>query len=176
MDGTGRWWPAAPTSPPPRVDWGEVQDRAGTGLPADYRDHVDRYGPGCVNELFWVLHPAGTPDLLNLFDQWRAATDPSAADRLQAPPPRPLGRPGGLLPCAVDEDCGVLYWDTAAPRPDDWTVVHRDEDGGQWLPHPLGLVAFLRAVLAGRLPGLGFEDAGFVTPTATFRSVPVAPD
>jgi hypothetical protein len=145
-----------PERPPPPVDWAAVQARLGTALPADYRDYVDTYGLGCVGGLYWVLHPDGRPDRLNLGAQWAAEPGP-----LLTPPP------GRLLPCAVDEDAGVLHWDPAHPDPDRWTVVYRDEDGDSWLAYDLGLVDFLRAVLTGALD-LGYAAAGYRTDTPAF--------
>lgn len=166
---------SAPTDPPPTVVWAVVQDRAGTALPRDYCHYIDCFGLGCVNEVFWVLHPDGHPDRLNLFDQWAACADPAATSRLLTPPPHALGRiAGGLLPCAVDEDAGILYWYTAAADPDDWTVVYRDEDGGAWLHYSVGLVAFLHTVFTGGFPELGYQEAGFIGRTTTFERDPFA--
>jgi hypothetical protein len=160
-----------PDPPPDPVDWDTVHRRLGTTLPADYRAYVDTYGLGCINDLYWVLHPAGTPDRLNLADQWAATADPGP---LLTPPPYPLGQhPGGLLPCAVDEDGGILYWHADPPDPDRWTVLYRDEDGDSWLPYPYGLVGFLYAVFTGQLPELGYHDAGYLTPTTRFVRAPV---
>jgi hypothetical protein len=167
-----RWTELVP--PPGRpdpVDWAAVQASLGTALPADYKAYVDTYGLGCVGELFWVLHPAGTPDRLNLGDQWAAAREPAP---LLTPPPRPLGRVPGLLPCAIDEDGGVLHWHADGPDPDRWTVVYRDEDGGAWQPYDLGLVGFLLAVFTGDLPELGYAEAGYLTRPPTFTPNPFA--
>ena len=155
-----------PDRPPVPVDWAGVERRLGTALPRDYRAYVDTYGPGCLGDLFWVLHPAGTPDRLDLAAQWAAAREPAA---LLTPPPHPLGvLPGGLLPCAVDEDAGILYWHAADADPDGWTVVYRDEDGDSWLPYRLALVPFLVAVLSGDLPDLGYADAGYLDAAPRF--------
>jgi hypothetical protein len=160
-----------PSPQPPPVDWGAVHRRLGTALPSDYRAYIDAYGLGCINELFWVLHPYGTPDRLNLLEQW-AVQDPGA---LLSPPPYPLGQvPGGLVPCAVDEDAGVLYWHTGGPDPERWTVVYRDEDGDAWRPYDLGLVPFLGAVFAGTLPELGYQAAGYLTGPVHFDPRPFA--
>lgn len=172
---SGALGPWAALVPPPEpapdpVDWDAVHRRLGTALPADYRAYVDAYGLGCVNDLYWVLHPDGVPDRLDLADQWAAARRPAP---LLSPPPHPLGQvPGGLLPCAVDEDAGVLYWHADQPDPDRWTVVYRDEDGDSWLPFALSLVPFLEAVFTGRLPELGYADAGHLTPTIRFDPDP----
>lgn len=142
-----------PPAPPAPVEWDGVQRALGTLLPRDYRAYVNTYGLGCVGDLYWVLHPYGTPDRLNLGAQWAAARAPQP---LLTPPPYELGT--ALLPCAVDEDAGILYWHAAGPDPDAWTVVYRDEDGDSWLPYPLGLVPFLHALFTGRLPELGYPD------------------
>lgn len=180
-DGVGgvlaRWTELVPPPDPPPdpVDWDAVHHRLGTAVPHDYRAYIDTYGLGCINDLYWVLHPHGAPDRLDLADQWAAARDPAAGRRLLTPPPYPLGQlPGGLLPCAVDEDAGILYWHTDPPDPDQWTVVYRDEDGDSWLPYRLTLVPFLHAVFTGGLPELGYQDAGYLTPTIRFDPNPFA--
>lgn len=146
-----------PAEPPDPVDWTALSQRLGTTLPADYRAYIDLYGLGCVNDLYWVLHPYGTPDRLNLGAQWNAPD-----------PPLLTPRPPGLRPCATDEDAGLLYWDTAAPDPDAWTVVYRDEDGDAWHPYDLTLVGFLHAVFTGALD-LGYAEAGYLSSTVRFR-------
>lgn len=168
-DPLARWLELVPPpSPPPApVDWSALGP-----LPRDYRGYIDTYGLGCVNGLFWVLHPDGAPDRLNLAAQWAAARDPATARNLLTPPPYPLGVPGGLLPCAVDEDAGILYWHAAGPDPDGWTVVYRDEDGDSWLPYPLSLVGFLLAVFTGGLPELGYAEAGYVSGPIRFERDP----
>jgi hypothetical protein len=163
---------APPHPPPDPVDWEAVHRRLGTPLPSDYRSYIDTYGLGRINDLYWVLHPHGRPDRLDLADQWAAARDPANQQNLLTPPPHSLGQlPGGLLPC-VDEDAGILYWHTDPPDPDRWTVVYRDEDGGSWLPYPLGLLPFLLAVFTGDLPELGYEAAGYLGPPIRFDRYP----
>lgn len=175
-DPLARWVSLIPPDQAPApVDWAAVHDRLGTALPRDYRGYVDTYGLGCVNGLFWVLHPDAGPERLDLAGQWAAARDPAAARNLLSPPPYPLGQlPGGLLPCAVDEDAGILYWHAATADPDGWTVVYRDEDGDSWLPYPLSLVGFLLAVFTGGLPELGYAKAGYVSGTVRFERDPYA--
>lgn len=146
-----------PDRAPTPVDWAAQPGP----LPRDYRAYIDTYGLGSVNQLFWVLHPDGVPDRLNLAAQWAAAGDPAVP--LLTPPP-----PGRLLPCAIDEDGGILHWQADDPDPDRWTVVYRDEDGDSWLPYGLGLVAFLHAVFTGALPELGYGEAGFLDPPIRF--------
>lgn len=163
---------APPLPPPAPVDWAALHRDLGTELPRDYRAYVDTYGLGCVGRLYWVLHPYGTPDQLDLGRSWAWAREPQP---LETPPPLPLGRvPGGLLPCAVDEDAGVLYWDARPSDPDRWTVVSRDEDGGSWMPFPLGLVEFLLAVFTGGLPELHHAEAGFLAGVPRFEHDPFA--
>ncbi|MEV6490621.1 hypothetical protein AB0M20_18615, partial [Actinoplanes sp. NPDC051633] len=51
-----------PPSPGPApVDWDAVDRQVASPLPSDYRAYVSRYGLGCINGLYWVLHPHGTP-------------------------------------------------------------------------------------------------------------------
>jgi hypothetical protein len=146
-----------PDPAPPPVDWAAVHAALGTALPADYRGYVDTYGLGCVGDLFWVLHPHGHPDRLDLAAQWAAPPGP-----LLTPPPGPV------RPCAVDEDAGILYWDVRRPDPDAWTVVYRDEDGDRWVPYELGLTGFLLGVFTRTLD-LGYAEAGYLDGPPAFE-------
>lgn len=156
---------APPSAGPVAVSWPDVEARLGTRLPSDYRWLVDVYGAGVVGDVYWVLHPLG-PTGIDLERTWRWERSPEASRHFRLPPPHPIGPlDGGLLPCALDEDAGVLYWHAATADPDRWTVVLRDEDADTWTALPLTLVEFLVELFAGRLPQLGFDTAG---PT-TFR-------
>ncbi|MEV6492853.1 hypothetical protein AB0M20_30160, partial [Actinoplanes sp. NPDC051633] len=108
-----------------------------------------------------------------LGDQWIAAREAARYEPLLTSPPYPLGqRAGGLLPCAIDEDGGILYWHADGPDPDRWTVVYRDEDGGAWVAFRITLVPFLYAVFSGGLPELGYEEAGYLTRPVRFDRNP----
>ena len=79
---------------------------------------------------------------------------------------------GGLVPRAVDEDGGVLYWHTSSSDPGQWTVVYRDEDGDAWRPYGVGLIAFLHEVFTGALPELGYAAADYLTRPVRFDPRP----
>jgi hypothetical protein len=67
---------ADPNAEPP-VDWAAFESSIGMRLPADYKAHIDLYGVGCINGLFWVRHPTSkyVPNLLQAPDDWRSAQD-----------------------------------------------------------------------------------------------------
>lgn len=165
-----RWRSLVPPPPPPAaVPWPAVEAACGTALPSDYRDYVDTYGVGVVGDLYWVLHPLGPPNP-HLRAAWVEERRPEAARTFRTPPPYPLGDvAGGLLPCALDEDAGVLYWHASHHDPDRWTMVLRDEDADSWISLPMRLVEYLLALFERRLPQVGFDAAGYTDAQPTFR-------
>jgi hypothetical protein len=104
------------------VDWGQVRSRLGMGLPADYREFIDTYGPGRLGDLR-IMAP-GAPDDWDLFallqrkyGQVRYLERNSAGD----PPFHP--EPGGTISWGETADGWTCCWAPGEADPDAWNVV-----------------------------------------------------
>lgn len=140
--------------PPPRdsgvsVDWEAVAAQWGTRLPADYRDFMDLYGGGSINNSFHFC----VPD--------KAGYAPLSADSLAegtelgfelfGGDPDAEQEAAGRICWAFDAGANHAYWDTTASDPDQWTVMllHRY---AEWERFDLGMAEFLVAILTGAIP------------------------
>jgi hypothetical protein len=104
------------------VNWGQVRSRLGTGLPADYREFIDTYGPGWLG-VIQIMAP-GAPDGWDLFallqrkyEQVRYLERNSAGD----PPFHP--EHGGTISWGETADGWTCCWAPAEADPDAWNVV-----------------------------------------------------
>ncbi|MEV0901440.1 SMI1/KNR4 family protein [Actinoplanes sp. NPDC049802] len=164
------------TEPP--VAWADFESSLGLRLPADYKAYIDEYGVGFVNRLFVVRHPTTTEAGFNLLqapEQWEApdAEQEYLETHLTAPP-LPLGIGRDRLMLCADSDGTQIYWDTSQDDPDSWSVVVGDDDGDTWQALDLTLVETLLQLFTGRLPELGFDQAGYVTGEIRIQRNPFA--
>jgi hypothetical protein len=154
--------PSPPTAPTP---WEQAPQEVGFRFPADYRDVVDVYGGGALDEELTLHVPTRRPFRPGLPGGFRGLTEfaareigPALAGAAGTPPgteaPPFFPSPGGLLFWGRDLSGNHLLWDTRDAEPDRWPVAvwFRDE-----LPDPVrlfdgGVAAFLLALVEGSYP------------------------
>ncbi|MFF4342774.1 SMI1/KNR4 family protein [Kitasatospora sp. NPDC001540] len=161
--------PGCPTRPVP-VDWAAVEHWLGRELPSDYRQLLDGHGPVLLGDHLRVLGPyvqGGRFDygewLHRLHRDARIELRELHGERRPAVHPEP----GGLLALGETGGSGRLFWDTADPDPERWTVVVRCVDDGSgesgppgWYRTGLTLGGLLEALTAGRdVPPIGPRPA-----------------
>jgi hypothetical protein len=130
-------------------DWGVVEERLGTRLPADYKELVEVFGPGAFGGYLQVLCPGPEPG--NLADSVAALADwadafPETGERYAPHGVYPRGR---LLMCATaPDDRGDFHWLTGPGDPDGWTIMARDTDY-HWEHLPLSLSQLVLNLASG---------------------------
>ncbi|MFD7972864.1 SMI1/KNR4 family protein [Streptomyces clavifer] len=142
--------------PPPvsggdAVNWEAVQHETLLEFPADYRDFVESYGGGEIDEYLSVSTPPvpGSPygDLLDRLDP--ALSD---RDRQELGVHLPQGDLPQLLPFADSASSDVAFW-LCEGAPDDWQVAvfRRQTLHGvnRWTVFNGGMASFCAAVLTG---------------------------
>ncbi|MFG2484876.1 SMI1/KNR4 family protein [Streptomyces virginiae] len=133
------------------MDWDGLADTAQLEFPADYREFVESYGGGEIDEYLSVSTPPvpGSPygDLLD-------RVDPALSDRDCQELGALLGRQGLplLLPFADSASSDVAFW-LRKGAPDSWRVVtfRRQTPWGanRWTVFDGGMAEFCLAVLTG---------------------------
>lgn len=140
--------------PPPagrvvRIDWDAVAARWGTRMPADYREFMDIYGAGTVNDSFSIVWPIVPPSPGDSMDDLAGNTE--VGRYLQDGGPQEQATVEGWIAWAYDVGANRLYWDTSSGDPEKWTVVRLDRSG-DWDDSGLGTIEYLSAFLAGDMP------------------------
>ncbi|MEV5628951.1 hypothetical protein [Micromonospora tulbaghiae] len=159
--------PARPSATP---NWPAVERSLGFALPGDYKDLVDRYGPGKFDDFLAVLAPDHPVPRLDLA---RGVAEAAETSRAYAPSGEALPAPvDGLTAVALTDNGDTVYWLREPGRaPDRWRIaVNGARDFDEWHLFDGCLAHFLVAVLdrefvVSALPGdFPYPD---VTPTFT---------
>jgi len=169
--------------PPPRspvesgtpVSWAATEAALRTSLPRDYKQFIEAYGSGSVDEFVTVLNPnSSTPDLqLDQYGERMLAVTRNLRSGGVVEIPFPIyPEPGGLLPWGVTANGDWGYWLTDPPdAPDAWTIVVSVDRGPDWFRHPGPLVRFLADILDGSTRVPFFPD-DFPSAQPTFVPLP----
>ena len=100
-------------------DWPGITASLGVaGLPSDFKRLAEAYGPAVINGIF-VVDPDRFAESHETHAEYLRRF--WAAEPQDAIPVHP--EPGGLLLCAMTEGRDTLWWDTAPPDPDQWTIT-----------------------------------------------------
>ena len=118
-------------------------------MPADYREFMDIYGAGTVNESFNIVWPLVPPRSGDYMDDLAGNTE--LGRHLQDGGPEEQVRVEGWIAWAYDVSANRLYWDTSSRDPDQWTVVRLDRSG-DWDDSGLATTEYLTTFLAGDMP------------------------
>ncbi|WP_418955613.1 SMI1/KNR4 family protein [Streptomyces tritici] len=142
--------------PPPlsggdAVDWQEVERTANLVFPADYREFVESYGGGEINEYLSISTPpvpgSAYGDLLD-------RVDPAVSNLEELAALLPAGSMLPLLPFADSASADVAFW-LCEGVPDDWRVAvfRRQTSYGvnRWTVFDGGMASFLVAALTDEI-------------------------
>jgi hypothetical protein len=161
--------PASASEVPDRRDWGAIESRLGTALPADYKEFITSYGTGKINDFLVVLNPFSQNRYVNLLNY--ARSNLAAYDESKARFPKhylydTYPAPGGILPFAATDNANSVYWRTNGV-PERWTVTVYESRGPKHFGFNGGMTEFLTAVLTRAIKCTVFPD-DFVSSRPTF--------
>lgn len=141
-------------------DWAAVEAELGCGLPGDYKELIEAYGPGCFGGFLYIYQPNSPWEELDLREQ--SAAELEALRELQEDGeevPYRLDEPAELLSFGRSDNGDALFWNRSGEAgPDGWTVVVKEARGEEWFAFDGGVVEFLRAVLGRDLRVSVFPD------------------
>ncbi|MEU3906207.1 hypothetical protein ACFRSX_35730 [Streptomyces goshikiensis] len=143
------------------VDWTAVEADYGLAFPADYKEFIDRFGAGTLDDGIFVSVPrVGQPpapltvgrlpaDALQEGGMlaWQDASRPDRPD-LQ-----------DMLVWGQTNGADVLCWVADGPHPDTWRVAVWARHGGGWAIYDCGMVEFLAKVLTDGFHAFPLSDA-----------------
>jgi hypothetical protein len=131
------------------IDWSEVERSWGTAFPSDFREFIDTYGAGSIDDYLVIESPVdadeqGCPSM-------RLSTPTEDSYRPSSGPwPYPVRpQPGGLISWGGNIDGVAFYWSTEDPDPDRWPVVVRERHG-DFLEFRCSMTVFLLGMLGPR--------------------------
>lgn len=114
--------PTKPSEIPARVDWQTIENSTGA-LPADYKEFVERFGTGKVDDFITICNPFSANTFVNLAsfgDLARRGIEREVASESWSR----VGElnPATLKPFGTTDNGDRLAW-VARGEPDDWKVM-----------------------------------------------------
>jgi hypothetical protein len=151
-------------------DWEVVEAELRTALPTDYRELVEAYGGGLLDEYLLLLEPGCPNDVYDLVKI--SAEREEANDSMWQFEDRPaeMESGGNRLICWATTDNGeYLYWLVQpADNPDSRPTLVNSESGEDWERYDMTVTQFLTAVLTGEIRSEILWDR-FPLPAHEFR-------
>ena len=168
--------PRSPVEPGAPASWAAAEAALKTGLPADYKEFIDTYGTGSIDDFVTVMNPHSSIPHFRLVDygetMLRATRDLRNGGIVEIPFAI-YPEPGGILPWGVTANGDWCYWCTDPQGgPDTWEVVVGVDRGPQWFRHGGPLTVFLTEILDGTTRVPFFPDD---FPSTSPAFVPLAP-
>lgn len=142
-----------PEDPPPAVDWATAEDTLGTPLPSDYKELIDAYGGGHVDDYLLLLEPGCTNDNYDLLAKDSQRREAYEELWKYEEKPREMEEEGNrLIPWATTDNGEYLFW-LARPgqNPDAWITLINGEGGADWERYDMTCTRFLASVLSGEI-------------------------
>lgn len=143
-----------------KEEWNEIELKLGIKLPTDYKEFINRYGIGSINNFLWVLDPFTPNSNLNLMEKGKEIRE--AYDILKNEFPKdfthdmfPSDR--GLLPCAITDNGDEIYWLTSNIV-DEWNIIVYESRSSDYYEYNMGLAEFLYKILVKEIECLAFPD------------------
>ncbi|MFI6263191.1 hypothetical protein [Micromonospora sp. NPDC051006] len=145
----------APAGPETAVDWGRLTGSWGKEFPADYRQFMEVFGPGTIQDFLVIVQPepkeAASVDATGGMVHETANAEMAWTEFRKEPAlaeVEPL-----LIAWGVSSGADILCWDASGNDPDDWPVLVWNRDFTAWRRYDCGMVEFLRRVLEAEFGG-----------------------
>ncbi|MEU0741863.1 SMI1/KNR4 family protein [Streptomyces sp. NPDC006134] len=140
-----------PTEPPERSNWQEAEEILQTSLPSDFKDLIDVYGAGLIDDYLLLAAPGCPNDVYDLIKLTNERTEANRSLWEFEDAPIEMQDEGNRLICWATTDNGeYLYW---LVQPDDdpekRCLMLNDASGETWERFDMTVTQFLAAVLTG---------------------------
>lgn len=93
--------------------WEEVEKNIGIIFPEDYKEFIDCYGEGSINEFLWILSPFSENQNLNSVHKFKEMEESYNSMKEEFPEDFKFefyGRQNGLFPWGITDNGDELFW------------------------------------------------------------------
>ncbi|URZ02827.1 SMI1/KNR4 family protein [Clostridium felsineum] len=141
-------------------EWNAIETQVGIRLPSDYKDFINEYGTGSINEFMWILTPFDEDEYVNFGkrgEEISKAYIESKANNPEYFKHEVFPTKGGILPWGYTENGDELYWLTVGAS-DEWHVIVYESRSSDYYEYNMGMVQFIYELVSGKLVCPAFPD------------------
>jgi hypothetical protein len=142
--------------------WQFVESMAGTELPLDYKQYINKYGGAYIGDFLYVRTPFTNNRFANFLFQLNEFQS-LVTNEFESMLPYPFfPKPNGLLPFGDTSNGGTLFWVTKG-IPSDWTILSLNIRGHEYTENNGRMVDLLADLLEDRIkePSFSSEQINF---------------
>lgn len=155
------------------VDWDRMSESWGKEFPPDYRQFIELYGAGTIQDYLVIVDPEakGTQPKSEFGGMLHETANAENAWAEVRKSPELAGASPDLIAWGADASADLLCWDASSDDPRTWPVLVYDRDESLWSRYDCGVVEFIARVLRadfddcplGGLDLWGRQSATFLT-------------
>lgn len=140
--------------PPPAesdtsVDWGRMRETWGKEFPPDYRQFIEVYGAGAIENCLTIEEPEprGGRQKSEYGGMQHETANAELTWGLVQKSPELAGTHPELIAWGADAGADILCWDASADDPSTWPVLVSNRGDSLWRRYDCGMVEFLLRTL-----------------------------
>lgn len=152
------------------MDWSRVEAEFG-GVPADFKNFMHVFGPGSIDDFFWILSPKSSNPSLDMVVQLVEMNKILASLRIMGEdiPFPEYPEEGCLLPFGATTNGDSVWWKSCG-NPDVWSVIVSSDRESDWHQYSMGAVEFIDCLVSRELE-IPIFPRGFPSARPIFRRV-----
>ncbi len=134
-------------------DWEKAENELGIELPLDYKEFVNHYGVGGIDDFLWIYTPYSNNENFDLLKQIEVINNAYLDMKKEYPEDFTFDvfpKVGGLLPFGGTENGDVLYWLTGGDNKH-WSIVVYDDRHSEYFEYNKSTTDFLYELLTKKL-------------------------
>lgn len=120
------------------VDWGRLSESWGKEFPDDYRQFIEVYGAGTIENYLSVLRPESEGEQPAPDDMLMETLNAENAWAREQKSPELAGTNPELIAWGLDASSDILCWDASGDDPTTWPVLVRNRGDDLWSRYDAG--------------------------------------
>ena len=142
------------------INWHDIESNFNIKLPRDYKELIEVYGSGAVDNFVWLLNPISNNKNLNfdtvdyIYSSYQVMKDLFPDDFTRPKFPNKLS----FFPWAVTDNGDTFVWIVDHDDPNDWSVGILGEDETDVVYTNVGTVEFLLKLISKEIISNALPD------------------
>jgi len=156
--------------PGTKEEWSNVENKIGISLPSDYKQFINTYGTGKIDNFIWILTPFVKDENLNLLERSKFLIDNYLKTAKKFPQyykHKVYPEDEGLFPWGYTINGDILYWITKR-KSNDWNIVVYESRSSENYEYEGTMTHFLYRLLTREIIDPILTDEDFPTEKLEF--------
>nr|WP_317356409.1 SMI1/KNR4 family protein [uncultured Tyzzerella sp.] len=134
-------------------DWLKFEKKLGIILPNDYKDFIETYGTGSINNFIWFLTPFSEDDNINYLKRMNIMLQSYNVSKNNFPEEfihNTYPEKNGLLPWGYTENGDEMFW-LINDNIEDWLIIAYESRSSKFYSYEMSFVEFIYKLITKKL-------------------------